>query len=86
MSQGALYSLANVACLNNADTNVRFNEIYLGLFVMAGPAAEQFGVLESSEFATTYEKILARPDIRGCRVMVCQREDLTELRFRKKLE
>ena len=86
MTQGALYSMANVACLDNANTNVRFNEIYLGLFVMAGAAADQFGALKSSEFAVTYEKILSRPDIKGCRVMVCQREDLTELRLRKKLE
>ena len=86
MTQGALYSMANVACLDNADTNVRFNEIYLGLFVMAGAAADQFGVMKASEFAIAYEKILARPDIKGCRVMVCKPEDLTELRFRKKLE
>lgn len=86
MTQGALYSMANVACLDNADTNVRFNEVYLGLFVMAGAAADQFGVMKASEFAIAYEKILARPDIKGCRVMVCLPEDLTELRFRKKLE
>jgi hypothetical protein len=88
MTQGALYSMANVACLDNAHTNVRFNEIYLGLFVMVDAAADQFGpaVMKASEFAIVYEKILARPDIKGCRVMVCQREDLTELRFRKKLD
>lgn len=86
MTQGALYSMANVACVDNADTNVRFNEIYIGLLVMAGAAADQFGAMKPSEFAIAYEKILARPDIKGCRVTVCQREDLTELRFRKKLE
>jgi len=85
MTQGALYSLANVACLNNADTNIRFNEVYLGLFVMAGAAAEQYGVMKSEEFAVSYEKILARPDIKGCRVFVCQPEDLKELRFTRKL-
>lgn len=87
MTQGALYSLANVACLDNTATNVRFNEIYLGLFVMADAAlAEQYGVMKASEFAVAYEKILARPDIKGCRVKVCQPEDLKELRFSKKLE
>ena len=55
--------MANVACLDNADTNVRFNEIYLGLFVMAGAAADQFGVMKASEFAIAYEKILARPGL-----------------------
>ena len=86
MTQGALYSLANVACLDNKKTNVRVNEIYLGLFVMAGAAAEEYGVMKSSDFGVAYEKILARPDIRGCRVMVCQPGDLNELKIRKKLE
>lgn len=86
MTQGALYSMANVACLDNVNTVVRFNEIYLGLFVMAGAEANQLDALNASEFAVSYEKVLARPDIKGCRVMVCRREDLTELRFSKKLE
>ncbi|KAK9486610.1 hypothetical protein V1527DRAFT_451012 [Lipomyces starkeyi] len=37
-----------MACLDNADTNIRFNEIYLGLFVMAGDAADQFGTIRRS--------------------------------------
>jgi hypothetical protein len=86
MTQGALYSMANVACLDNADTNVRFNEIYLGLFVMVDAAADQFGAMKASEFGIAYEKILESPDIKGCRVMVCKPDDLTELRFRKKLD
>lgn len=86
MTQGALFSMANVACLDNAETNIRFNEIYLGVFVMAGPEAEQYGVMKSSEFAASYEHILARTDIKGCRLIVCKPEDLTELRFTKKLQ
>jgi len=86
MTQGALYSLVNVACLENADTNVRVNEIYLGMFVMAdAAAAKQYGVMQSSDFAVTYEKILARPDIKGCRMIVCQPEDLKDLKTKKKL-
>ena len=86
MTQGALFSLANVACLDNANTNVRFNEVYLGLFVMAGPEAEQYGVMKASEFAASYEAILARTDIKGSRLIVCKPEDLTELRITKKLQ
>ncbi|CAI6336139.1 unnamed protein product [Periconia digitata] len=86
ITQGALFSLANVACLENSNTNIRFNEIYLGLFVMAGAAAEQAGVMKASEFALAYEKLLARPDIKGCRIKVCQQDDLTELNISKKLE
>jgi hypothetical protein len=72
-----------VTCLDNAGTNIRLNEIYLGLFVMAGDAADQYGMMKSSEFAIAYEKTLARPDIKDCPVKVCQPEDLTELRFTK---
>lgn len=86
MTQGALFSLGNVACLDNANTNVRFNEVYLGTFVMAGPEAEQYGVMKSLEFAASYEAILARTDIKGCRLKVYKPEDLTELKFMKKLE
>ena len=87
MTQGALYSMVNVACLDNADTNIRVNEIYLGFFVMADEAAaDQYGVMKSTEFAIAYEKILARPYIKGCRLMVCQPKDLTELRVVKKLQ
>ncbi|KAI9695811.1 MAG: hypothetical protein M1820_008404 [Bogoriella megaspora] len=86
MTQGALYSMANVACLNNTNTNVRFNEIYLGLFVAAGAAGDQAGLIKSSDFAVTYEEILARPDIKGSRLLVCQPEDLKKFRLQKKLE
>ncbi|KAA8645444.1 hypothetical protein EYZ11_010418 [Aspergillus tanneri] len=86
ITQGTLFSLANVACLDNADTNIRFNEIYLGWFVMASDAADPYGTMKSSAFAIAYERILALPDIKGCRVWVCQPEDLRELRFTKKLE
>jgi hypothetical protein len=87
MTQGVLFSMANVACVDNKATNIRFNEVYLGLFVIADAAlAEQWGALKASEFAVTYEQILARSDVKGCRVVVCQKEDLEELRFSKKLQ
>jgi hypothetical protein len=81
LTQGALYSMANVARLDNKDTNIRFNEVYLGLFVIADAAlAEQWGALTAAEFAGTYERILRRADLKGRRVVVERREDLGELR------
>lgn len=56
MTQGALYSMANVACIDNNKTTIRFNEVYLGLFVIAEAAlAEQLGALKMNEFAVNYE-------------------------------
>ena len=31
VGQGALFSMANVACRENKSTNIRFNEVYLNL-------------------------------------------------------
>ena len=82
MTQGALYSMANVARVNNKETNIRFYEVYLGLFVVADAAlAEQWGALKASEFATVYEQILKKEDVKGRRVVVCRKEDLAALNF-----
>lgn len=87
MTQGALFALSNVACLNNAETNIRFNELYLGLFMQANPDAKatEYGVIKSKQFASAYEQLLVRPDIKGCRVKVERLGDLTKLRFVKKI-
>lgn len=72
--------MANVARVNNKETNIRFNEVYLGLFVVADAAsAKQWGALKASEFATVYEQILKREDVKGRRVVVCRKEDLVAL-------
>lgn len=87
MTQGALYSLANIASLDNAKTNIRFNEIYLGLFVLADTkTAEQYGCLNSLQFSAAYEKIIATSEIKGSRLFVCKPEDLKEFRWQRKLE
>lgn len=83
MTQGALFSLANVACVDNRETNIRFNEVYLGLFVIADAVlAEQWGALKASEFAVTYRQILESENVKGYRVVVCKKEDLRELNCR----
>jgi len=74
--------MANVARVDNQETNVRFSEVYLGMFVIADVAlAEQWGALKASEFAVTYEHILKRGEVKGRRVVVNRAEDLAELKF-----
>ncbi|KAL6790700.1 hypothetical protein J3E68DRAFT_442956 [Trichoderma sp. SZMC 28012] len=88
ISQGALFSLANVACLENLKTNVRFNEVYLGYRVDYDSVVEEEGGdnrMKSSEFAHVYETILANSDIRGCRITVSGPDDVDQLKYKKKL-
>ncbi|KAH8904864.1 NAD(P)-binding protein [Coniochaeta sp. PMI_546] len=84
MPQGALFSMATAACRENATTNVRFNEVYLAFRVEVDADAAQHGVTSASEFASVYEQLLARPDIRSSRVRVDSIDDLRELRFERK--
>ncbi|KKP02143.1 hypothetical protein THAR02_05774 [Trichoderma harzianum] len=88
ISQGALFSLASVACLENLKTNVRFNEVYLGYRVDYDSVVEEEGGvnrMKSSEFAHVYETILANRDIKGCRITVSGPEDVDQLKYKKKL-
>jgi hypothetical protein len=87
ISQGALFSLANVACRENADTNIRFNQVYLARRVDYDEVAEQKNgnCMSASEFAGNYEQILERTDIRGCRISVLKPEDVRDLQYEKNL-
>jgi hypothetical protein len=87
MSQGALFSMANVACRENAKTNIRFNEHYLAARVDYDSVAEEAGDgrMKASELAKSYEGILANEDINACRVSVMGRGDLEQLKYKKKL-
>jgi hypothetical protein len=87
ISQGALFSMANVACRENAKTNVRFNEVYLACRVDYDSVAEELGGnrMSTSEFAGNYEEILSRPDISGCRISVLKPEHVRDLKYEKKL-
>lgn len=86
MTQGALFSLVNAAIVANKDTNVRVNEIYLGMFVMADAAlAKEYGVMNSAEFGKSYAQILAKPELRGARLKICQPEDLERVNISQKL-
>jgi hypothetical protein len=86
MTQGPLFSMANVASRDNAETNVRFNEVYLALRVEVDSVAIQHGTMKASDFSIAYEKILSRPEIKGCRISVHGREDLENLKYNKKLD
>ena len=86
ISQGALFSMANAACWENENTNIRFNEVYLCYRVDFDAVCEQLGGnrIKSSAFAKVYEGILANKDIRGCRVSVYGPQDIEELKYKKK--
>ncbi|KAH7268148.1 hypothetical protein MRS44_011567 [Fusarium solani] len=85
ISQGALFSLANVACRELADTNVRFNEVWLAFRVEHDVAAAKHGSIGSSAFAPHYEQILARPEISASRVRLAKPADITNFTYSKKL-
>jgi NAD(P)-dependent dehydrogenase (short-subunit alcohol dehydrogenase family) len=84
MSQGALFSFATAACRETAETNVRFNEVYLALRVEVDEDAKAHGVTSASEFAGVYEAVLGREEIRSSRVCVEKVEDLRNVRFTRK--
>jgi len=86
LTQGALFSMANVACRDNAHTNIRFNEVYLATRVEVDSVAAVSGAMKSSDFASVYEEILSRPEIKGCRITVAGKEDLKDLKYRRKLD
>ncbi|KAI8663348.1 hypothetical protein NCS57_00935400 [Fusarium keratoplasticum] len=85
ISQGALFSLANVACRELADTNVRFNEVWLAFRVEHDEAAAKHGSIGSSAFAPHYEQILARPEISASRVRLAKPADISNFTWSKKL-
>ena len=84
MTQGAMYTFATAATRELADTNVRFNEVYLNLRVLFDEVAEKTGMHKVSDFSKNYEFLLERPDVKGARVWVYSKEDLHELRFETK--
>ncbi len=84
MTQGALFSMATAASRENEATNVRFNEVYLAFRVEVDDVAAQNGTMTASEFASVYEEILAKPEIRSSRVRVYGHEDVKHLKYDKK--
>ncbi|KAL2126743.1 hypothetical protein VTI74DRAFT_322 [Chaetomium olivicolor] len=70
MTQGALFPMATAACRENADTNLRFNEVYLMFRVEVDEVAARHGTTRASDFAHVYEGILANPEIRSSRIRV----------------
>ncbi|KAK8087956.1 hypothetical protein PG997_002917 [Apiospora hydei] len=84
MTQGPLFSMAAAASRENAETNVRFNEIYLAMRVEVDEDAKQHGVTTASEFAAVYEAIMSRSEIRSSRVRVSTDADIKDLKYERK--
>jgi len=85
ITQGPLFSMANVACRDNTDTNVRFNEVYLACRVEVDSVAAQSGAMKASDFAKVYTELLSKPEIKSSRVSVATKADLTDLKYKKKI-
>ncbi|KAI8665067.1 hypothetical protein LRP88_12899 [Fusarium phalaenopsidis] len=85
ISQGALFSLANVACRELAETNIRFNEVWLAFRVEHDEDAAKHGSIGSSTFAPHYEQILGRPEISASRVRLAKPADISNFTWSKKL-
>ena len=77
--------MANVACRDNAETNVRFNEVYLATRIEVDSMAEQSGSMKASDFSIVYTEMLSRPEIKSCRISVYTKEDLKDLKYKKKV-
>lgn len=84
ISQGAMFSMATAACRDLANTNVRFNEVYLAQRVEVDAVAEQHGTMKASIFSRVYEKILAKPEVKGCRIRVANEDDVNNLKCEQK--
>lgn len=88
IGQGALFSLANVACLENMKTNIRFNELYLRFRVEYDSNIDDQnpqGKVKASKFAEVYERILQDENINGCRVRAITAADIDDVKYEKKL-
>lgn len=84
MTQGPLFSMATAASRENADTNVRFVEVYLAFLVQVDEVAAERNAVPSSEFGTVYAKILDDRAVKGARVWVQERGDMETLRVTSK--
>ncbi|WPH02275.1 Hypothetical protein R9X50_00513100 [Acrodontium crateriforme] len=85
MTQGALFSFATAACVENAKTNVRFNEVCLWFRVEVDAQAEENGAVKATSFAKVYEGILADRSIRGSRVTVNYVHAMINLNHKSKI-
>ncbi|KAF5869563.1 putative short-chain dehydrogenase reductase sdr protein [Botrytis fragariae] len=85
ISQGPLFSMANVACRDNTDSSVRFNEVYLNCRVEVDSSAAKTGAMKSSDFARSYTELLSRPEIKSSRIIVSTNDDLEDLKHKKKI-
>lgn len=85
MGQGAIISMANVACRELPETNVRFNEVYLCTRVDYDAVVDAGKpVIKASDFAKVYEAVLENKDISAARVSVLEVADMTNIQYKKK--
>ncbi|KAF2159500.1 hypothetical protein M409DRAFT_29973 [Zasmidium cellare ATCC 36951] len=84
MTQGALFPMCIAGMRENEETNVRFNEVFLGFRVEHDEDAITHGVVKASDFATVYELILNDETARSSRIKVLTPEDMKKLNIQKR--
>ena len=84
ITQGAMYSFCTAATRELADTNVRFNEVYLKLRVQFDEVAEGTWMTKVSDFAKNYELLLEKSEVKGARVWVRSEDECKGLVFEVK--
>jgi hypothetical protein len=97
VNQGALASLCAVGSRELADTNVRFNEVYLAFRVeyddnlQKGQSSipevdwSQIGWARASEFARHYDGILDNEKIRGMQVNIMSKDEMDSSNYEAKI-
>ena len=81
MSLSALFGMATAAIRELKDTNIRFNEVRLGMRVETDAAAETHGSHKSSKYANVLEKVLNSPEMRDGLIRVLEPDGLENWKF-----
>jgi hypothetical protein len=83
LTQGALFSMANIACRDLLETNLRFAEVFLGFRIEVDASAIKNNVVKASDFAKNYRKLLGSPEIRSCRDSVMFPQEIENLNYKR---
>ena len=74
-----MYAFSNAATRELADTNIRFNEVYLNLRVQPDEIAKGTWMTTVSDFSKNYELLLNNPGVKGTRVSASSADDFKKL-------
>ena len=76
--------MAMAACRENAETNVRYDGVYLVFRVEVDESAARTEAMSVSTFAAVYEELLSRSDIHSSRVRVDGPNEIRKPKFERR--